>query len=264
MADEPTGEDLSKLELPSLRLPGLGRRGKRADRAAERRAEPSEEPREQPRPLPTQEPEEPVAPVEQVGTPQPVVVRGATAIAPETPQEQPESRPARTRTLPRPTVPRATVPRATVPRPRLPRPTISRPTMPALSGRVAAAVTGLLVGVVGAVFTYLSLRGCEAVKGTESCGGTGMPILVVILALMVLVGAAVLGAWGVEEARSTSFLGVGVLCVILLVALIEELFSGWMFVAVPVLAALSYVVAHWVTTAFVEPQPEPGPQHDVR
>ncbi len=25
-----------------------------------------------------------------------------------------------------------------------------------------------------------------------------------------------------------------------------------------------YVLSHWVTTAFIEPEPEDGPQHDVR
>jgi hypothetical protein len=217
MADEPTDEDLSKLELPSLRLPGLGRRNKRADRAQERR-------------------DEPVDPVETRPEPVQATSPGAPLVR-SRPRSGPEPRAARTRTM---------------------------PALPTPSGRLAAAVTGLVVGAVGAALTYLSLRGCEAAKGTESCGGTGVPLLLVILALMVLVGSAVLGAWGVAEARSTSVLGVGVLCVILLVALIEDLFSGWMFLVVPILAALSYAVAHWVTTALVEPQPDPGPQHDVR
>jgi hypothetical protein len=260
MADEPTDEDLSKLELPSLRLPGLGRRKKRVERADE----PSE-PAGKPEPVAARQPESrretapatvsaPVHDSAPEPAPAGVAPTAERRVAPA-PKPEPEPEPRSEReSETEPVSPTRAARTWSMP----------RPTLPALSGRVAAAVTGLVVGIAGAALTYLSLRGCEAVKGTESCGGAGVPILVVILALMVLAGAAVLAVWGVSEARGTSFLGVGVLCVILLVALIEELFSGWMFLVVPVLAALSFVVAHWVTTAFVEPQPEPGPQHDVR
>jgi len=40
--------------------------------------------------------------------------------------------------------------------------------------------------------------------------------------------------------------------------------ASWMFVVAPVLGALAYLLAHWVTTTFVEPTPERGPEHDVR
>ncbi len=133
-----------------------------------------------------------------------------------------------------------------------------------MPGWVAALVTGLVVGASGAGLTWVSLRGCEAVKGTESCGGPGLLLLVVIVVLMVLLGGLLLALLRVPEPRSTSFLGVGVLVVVVLVTLIQQLFSGWMFLVVPLLGAASYVLALRITTAFVEPTPERGPEHDVR
>ena len=81
--------------------------------------------------------------------------------------------------------------------------------LPALPGRLAAALTGVIVGVFGAMLTYVSLQGCNALRGTETCGGTGLLILVVILVLMVLLGGVLLAAWQISDARSTSFLGRG-------------------------------------------------------
>jgi hypothetical protein len=136
--------------------------------------------------------------------------------------------------------------------------------LPTIPGRLAAAITGLLVGAFGAMLTYLSLKGCDALRGTETCGGTGVLLLVVILVLMVLLGGVVLAAWQITDPRSTSFLAVGVLAVLVMLTLMQQLFSPWMFLIVPILSALAYVLSHWVTTAFIEPKPEDGPQHDVR
>jgi hypothetical protein len=136
--------------------------------------------------------------------------------------------------------------------------------LPALPGRLAAALTGLIVGAFGAMLTYVSLQGCNALRGTETCGGTGLLLLVIILVLMVLLGAVLLAAWQITDARSTSFLAVGVLCVIVMLTLMQQLYSPWMFLIVPILSAGAFVLSHWVTTAFIEPTPEDGPEHDVR
>jgi hypothetical protein len=125
-------------------------------------------------------------------------------------------------------------------------------------------LAGLVVGLFGAGATYGGTVGCEAWRGTSSCGGgPGLLLVVAILALMVLLGAGLLALLGVSEPRSTSFLGVGLTFVVVLVALMSAVFSVWMFFAAPVLCAVAYGVAHWVTTRDVE-LPEPGPDHDVR
>jgi len=134
---------------------------------------------------------------------------------------------------------------------------------PALSAGPASLVAGAVVGLVGTGLTWAALQGCEALRGTDSCGGPGLLVLVAILALMVVAGALLLKALQVGEPNATSFLGVGLMTVIVLVTLMESLFSPWMFLAVPVLTALSYLAAQWVSTRFVDTE-EASPGVDVR
>ena len=164
------------------------------------------------------------------------------------PEEQPVEQPAPAAAEPAP--PRRKAPRA-------PR------TTPVVSAPIAAVLTGLVVGVLGTTLTYVSLRGCEMLKGTESCGAPGLGLLAAIVVLMVLGGAVLLRLLRVSEPRGTSFLAVGLMCVVVLVTLMEDLFSAWMFVAIPLISAVSYATAHWVTTQFVETVDE-RPHVDVR
>jgi hypothetical protein len=128
------------------------------------------------------------------------------------------------------------------------RPEVSLPRVP---GRVAAAVTGLLVGAAGGGATYAALAGCEAVRGVSTCGGApGFFILVAILALMILLGSLLLKAFKVSDPGSTSFLAVGIVAVVVMLTLLDVIYSPWMFAVVPVLSALAYLLAHWVTTRF--------------
>lgn len=136
----------------------------------------------------------------------------------------------------------------------------STPTVPAPA---AAVVTGLLVGLGGTALTWAGLRGCEALRGTDSCGGPGLWLLVAIVVVMVVLGALVLALLKVPDPRGTSFLGVGLTAVVTLLALMDSLFSPWMFLVVPLVSAAAYGIAHWVTTRFVE-LPDDGPDVDVR
>ena len=52
-----------------------------------------------------------------------------------------------------------------------------------------------MVGLAGTALTYVGLRGCEMLKGTESCGAPGLGLLVVIIVLMMLGGALLLSCW---------------------------------------------------------------------
>ena len=122
------------------------------------------------------------------------------------------------------------------------------PSLPALGAAVAALVVGALVGLLGVVLTFLGLQGCELVTGTDSCGGPGLLVLVAIVVAMVLAGAAMLRLFGVPDAGSVSFLGVGLLMVVVLVLLIDSLASPAMLVVIPVLTAGCFALARWVTT----------------
>ena len=84
-------------------------------------------------------------------------------------------------------------------------------------------VTGLLVGLVVVGLTWASLRTCEAVQGTSSCGSAGYLMLGLVLALAVLAGGALLRLAQVPDPVSTSFLGVGLAAVVALLFLIDHL-----------------------------------------
>jgi hypothetical protein len=256
-----TDDETARLELPSLRLPRFGRRRKARDdgetTAPPAEAPPAEAPPTEASPADTHPADTHPTPPEPEPLPAPV---------PE-PLPQPEPAPQRA-LVPTPDVAPPThempVDEEPVDEP-ADEPATREPfTLPQLPGRVAAVLTGAVVGVVGVALTYLSLQGCDAVRGTKSCGGgPGLLLLLVILVLMVLLGGVLLALWDVSEPRSTSFLGVGVLAVVVLIASLRDLDSVWMFLVVPLVCALSFLLAQWVTTAFVE-LPEKGPQHDIR
>lgn len=211
------GDDKNQpsLELPSLSLPGLGRRKKKRQ---------GKEPETGTADAPIESSDQATTEAREAESP-PVVA--------EHPHEQP------TAEVPVPAARR----RAKRER--------SGPSMPSVPGRIAAGLTGLLVGAAGGAATYGAMAGCEAVRGVSTCGGApGFFILVAILVLMVLLGAAILRMFGVSASGSTSFLAVGIVAVVVMLTLLDVIFSPWMFVVVPLLSAGSYLLAHWVTTRF--------------
>ena len=126
----------------------------------------------------------------------------------------------------------------------------SAPSVPEMAASTAAFAVGALVGLLGCVLTYLGLQGCELVTGTGSCGGPGLLVLVVILVVMVIAGAVALKRLGVPEAGNVSFLGVGVMTVVALLFLIDYLYDPWMFLVVPAVTAVGFLLAQWVTTLY--------------
>lgn len=129
--------------------------------------------------------------------------------------------------------------------------------LPMLPGRLAAIVTGVVVGLAGAGLTSLGLKGCTTLKGTSSCGGPGFFMLLAIVIVMVLLGAVLLTVWEVSRPGSTSILGVALVVVVSLLFLVDVLFSAWMFAIVPLLGAIGYLAAWSLTGAFAEEVPEP-------
>lgn len=261
MAQSP-GDDKTEpsLELPSLKLPGLGRRRreKKPREAASTADAPPEEPRNEAEDEPTQS-------WDRAATGAlPVNGRGEHAAGPAVPATAPATAPATPRAS-APATERASAPAAAQPsapataQASAPATATEVPARPAgrartrlvLPGRLAAALTGLLVGAAGAALTYGAMAACEAVRGVSSCGGVpGFFVLVAIVVLMVLLGAGLLKAFGVKDTVSTSFLGVGIVTVLVMLLLLDVIFSAWMFAAIPVLTAAAYLLAHWVTTRF--------------
>lgn len=114
-------------------------------------------------------------------------------------------------------------------------------------------VTGVVVGLVVVGLTWASLRTCEAVQGTSSCGSAGYPMLGLVVALAVLAGSALLRLAQVPDPVSTSLLGVGVAAVIALVFLVDHLDQPAMVVVIPLICAATFAGSHWLTTAVIEP-----------
>ncbi len=121
------------------------------------------------------------------------------------------------------------------------------------SGLPAVALVGAAVGLVLVGLTWASLRICEQVQDTPSCGTAGYLMLAVVLAAAVVVGSLLLRLALVPDPVSTSFLGVGLATVLALLLLVDWLDQPAMIAVIPLLVAASYAAASWVTTTFVEP-----------
>ena len=239
MADTGKPED----DGPSLEMPSFSLRRRKKEK---KQAPEDVVPGPSPEPMPSPEPE-----------PEPAI-----AVIPEQPAYDP----------PTAAVPVVREPAATTDEPRDAddEQTPAEPREPRqlpLSGLPAAAATGVAVGVLAVLLSWLATGTCEAVRGTSSCGGgPGLLILVVVLALLAASGAWLLARFGEPEAGSTSLLAVGITAVLVMVLLLGSLDEPWAAIAVPVTAVVGYCVSWWVTHAVVgEDAPaEPAEAHDVR
>lgn len=125
--------------------------------------------------------------------------------------------------------------------------------LPAIPGMQASVITGILIGILACGATYAALQGCQKIKGTSACGGPGFLLLVAILVALVVLGGALLKAFRVADPGSTSFLAVGLLSVFVLLFLVDVIFEWWMIIVIPVAAAATFALSHWVTVRFIEP-----------
>lgn len=137
-------------------------------------------------------------------------------------------------------------------KPKAPKPPRTPREGPLMPGRPASLLIGLVVGAVLVGLTLLGLQGCQVVRGTSSCGtGPGMVALLVIFGLSVVVGRYLLKACHVPDPGATSFLAVGLTCVVAL--LFVDLLDTWpVVILVPPLTALTFLMSYWVTTTYVD------------
>ena len=135
------------------------------------------------------------------------------------------------------------------------RPSMSR--LLAVGPAPAAVVTGALVGLLGVGLGWLGLRGCSALRGTSSCGDPGLLVLIAIAVVMGIVGQVLLRAWHVPAAGSTSFLGVALTAVVAVLFSLGSYDGVFTVVALPVVAALTFAVARWLTASNTSPGDRP-------
>ncbi|MBZ5736312.1 hypothetical protein K8Z61_17610 [Nocardioides sp. TRM66260-LWL] len=178
------------------------------------------------------------------------------------PRRQRATRPTKAAKPPR--EPRSTRSAAPAKAPKPPRaPREPRPTRPARAARTApiasvppraaAAAVGALVGLLLTGLTVGALRGCGAVRGTETCGGAaGTLLLVLIVVVGALLGRLALDLLRAPEPGGTAVLGVALVCVVSLLFLAGSLTSPWMVVVQPILGALAFLGAQLASTAFEE------------
>lgn len=105
--------------------------------------------------------------------------------------------------------------------------------LPVINPRVAAVLTGLLVGLATVVLVFPANRGCESVRGVGGCGSFGLLALLVIVAIDVFLGAALMA-------------------VFVLLFLLGSLESAWMLLAIPLVTGVAFLISWWVTATFVE------------
>ncbi len=111
---------------------------------------------------------------------------------------------------------------------------------------VAATATGIMAGLGAVLLVGLGLLGCEAVRGAPSCGGSGYPLLLLIMVLVGLGAAALLRLVGADSPGTVSFLGVCLMVVVVLALLVESAFSTWMWAVMPLVGAGCFVTSAYL------------------
>ena len=119
------------------------------------------------------------------------------------------------------------------------------PLNPRLPYLLTAAAVGVLVAVLAQVLVIGGEQACEVVRGTSSCGSAGGFMLLAIGMLMILAGARLLRTLAVPEPVITSVLGVALVTIVVLAVLLDVIFSAWMWVVLPLVAAVAYAFSAW-------------------
>jgi hypothetical protein len=128
--------------------------------------------------------------------------------------------------------------------------------LPAIKPAYAAIISGTLSGLAVVLLAVGASRGCDAVRGTSSCGGgVGLLATVALLAIEVMIGANLLKAWRISDPVSTSFLGVGVVTTIAMLTFLDHIDSPWMLLVIPLMTAAAFALSWWVTVRFVDEHP---------
>jgi hypothetical protein len=117
---------------------------------------------------------------------------------------------------------------------------------PPLPPALILAVVGLLCGFATIALVWLSERSCERVRDTSNCGALGLPLLMLIVVVTIVLGGLALSRLAMPHPRLVAFLGVAFMLIVVLAFLTENLSSPWTLAVVPVLTAITFLVANLV------------------
>jgi prepilin signal peptidase PulO-like enzyme (type II secretory pathway) len=117
---------------------------------------------------------------------------------------------------------------------------------PPLPPLLIQAVVGLLAGFVTIGLVWLSERGCDQVRDSPNCGAAGFPLLILTVVVTIVLAAVALTRLAMPNPKLVAFLGVGFMLLVVLAFLSDDLFSSWTLVVVPVLTAVTFLIAHLI------------------
>lgn len=114
------------------------------------------------------------------------------------------------------------------------------PHLPALR---AAAITGVVVGLLAVALGYLSYELFSATRGTSAGGGWGALVLVVVAFVVFAVGELMLGAFGVDHGRFISSMSVMLVLVLVLTFFLELAAGPIAWILFPVLGVIAFMAS---------------------
>jgi H+/Cl- antiporter ClcA len=117
---------------------------------------------------------------------------------------------------------------------------------PPLPPLLILAVVGLLCGFATIALVWLSERSCERFRDTTNCGALGLPLLVLIVVVTIVLGGLALSRLAMPHPRLIAFLGVAFMQVLVLAFLTGNLDSPRTLAVVPVLTAITFLLANLV------------------
>src|SRR5690242_4191186 len=121
--------------------------------------------------------------------------------------------------------------------------------VPHIDGRLAALITGLVVGLTSVGLGLIALEIFNDVRGVASGGKQwGSLTFVVVTFIAIIIGDLLLTAFGTAKAGLISFLAVVLTIVAILGLFLDMADDQRALVLVPALGAVSYFLSHWLIT----------------
>lgn len=117
---------------------------------------------------------------------------------------------------------------------------------PPLPAALILVVVGLLCGFVTIAGVWLSERSCERFRDTSNCGAFGLPLLIVIVVVTMVLGGLALSRLAMPHPRLVPFLGVAFMVALVVAFLTGQFDSPWILAVVPVLTAITFLIADLV------------------
>lgn len=117
--------------------------------------------------------------------------------------------------------------------------------LPRMEQTVASAVSGLLIGLVTVGLAALFAMVFSELRGTSTGGGRWGSLTVVIVAFVAFaLGELILARLHVRQPRVTSFLGICLTLILIMLFFLDPVASSWAWLIVPLLGAVTFAFAH--------------------